>query len=141
MSTPTNPSNGRTPTGPNGAPIMRMRRPKAADPLVRPKRRPIRPAGAAPPRATAMKTLPSRPSASAATSFTQPERILPPSGGRDEAVNGFNGPLLSQTYRDFPVVTTKRALREGLKHHIARFAAKRSVDLRDESQFTRPVRL
>lgn len=30
---------------------------------------------------------------------------------------------------------------EGLKHHIARFASKKSVDPRDESQFTRPVRL
>lgn len=28
-----------------------------------------------------------------------------------------------------------------MKHHIARFAAKRPVDPRDESQFTRPVRL
>lgn len=32
-------------------------------------------------------------------------------------------------------------MREGLKNHIARFAAKRSVDPRDESEFTRPVRL
>ena len=42
---------------------------------------------------------------------------------------------------DYPLVTTKRALREGLKYHIARFASKRNVDPRDESQFTRPVRL
>lgn len=56
-------------------------------------------------------------------------------------MNGFSGPLLSEKYTDYPVVTTKRALREGLKHHVARFAAKRSVDPRDESQFTRPVRL
>lgn len=56
-------------------------------------------------------------------------------------MNGFSGPLLAQNYTDYPVVTTKRALREGLKHHIARFASKRSVDPRDESQFIRPVRL
>ena len=55
--------------------------------------------------------------------------------------NGFSGPLLSDKYIDYPVVTTKRALMEGLKHHIARFASKKSVDPRDESQFTRPVRL
>jgi Transcription initiation factor IIF, alpha subunit (TFIIF-alpha). len=55
--------------------------------------------------------------------------------------NGFSGPLLSDKYVDYPVVTTKRALMEGLKHHIARFASKKSVDPRDESQFTRPVRL
>lgn len=57
------------------------------------------------------------------------------------ATNGFSGPLLSDKYFDYPVVTTKRAMMEGLKHHIARFASKKNVDPRDESQFTRPVRL
>lgn len=49
--------------------------------------------------------------------------------------------MLSQTYVDYPLVTTRKALREGLKHHVARFASKRTIDPRDESQFTRPVRL
>ncbi|KAJ5639874.1 Transcription Factor IIF Rap30/Rap74 interaction [Penicillium longicatenatum] len=147
MSTPTNPSNGRTPTGPHGAPPMRIRRPKAADPLVRPKRRPMRPAGAAPAAAapvgkTATKTLPSRPLSSNPQPLSQPLERPRPAPVRDEhAVNGFSGPLLSEKYVDYPVVTTKRAIREGLKNHIARFAAKRVVDPRDESQFTRPVRL
>ncbi|OJJ45533.1 hypothetical protein ASPZODRAFT_120017 [Penicilliopsis zonata CBS 506.65] len=57
------------------------------------------------------------------------------------AFNGFSGPLLSETYVDYPLVTTKRALREGLKFHIARFSSKKPVDPREESQFTRPVRL
>jgi transcription initiation factor TFIIF subunit alpha len=48
---------------------------------------------------------------------------------------------LSETYVDYPLVITKRAIKEGLKHHIARFASKKVVDPRDESQFTRPVRL
>lgn len=88
-----------------------------------------------------MKTLPTRPQVSNAQPTSQPERPpLPPVQG-ENAVNGFSGPLLSNKYVDYPVVTTKRALREGMKHHIARFAAKRSVDPRDESQFTRPVRL
>ena len=56
-------------------------------------------------------------------------------------MNGFSGPLLSDTYVDYPLVTTKRELSEGLKHHVARFASKKAVDPRDESQFTRPVRL
>ena len=141
MSTPTNPANARTPTGPNGAPLMRMRRPKAADPLVRPKRRPVpKPAGATPAgNGTATKTLPSRPS--------HPQAILPSErpmlelSNNHMSSNGFSGPLLSDKYIDYPVVTTKRALMEGLKHHIARFASKKSVDPRDESQFTRPVRL
>ncbi|OQD80479.1 hypothetical protein PENANT_c035G02916 [Penicillium antarcticum] len=141
MSTPTNPSNARTPTGPNGAPPMRMRRPKAADPLVRPKRRPApKPAGAAPGGRTATKTLPTRPP----VSNNPPATIERSSLGvtsNNAPVNGFSGPLLTDKYFDYPVVTTKRALMEGLKHHIARFASKKNVDPRDETQFTRPVRL
>ncbi|CAI7661383.1 unnamed protein product [Penicillium pancosmium] len=161
MSTPSNPSNGRTPTGPNGAPPMRMRRPRQADPLVRPKRRgPVRaatgaPGGLAPPSrpgqlrqvpATSIKTLPTRPQNPQASSENPAMSAIPPNANAnanaaDHSVNGFSGPLLSTTYTDYPVVTTKRALLEGMKHHIARFAAKRPVDPRDESQFTRPVRL
>ena len=117
---------------------MRIRRSKPADPLVRPKRRPARPP--APP-ATATKTLPSRPPTSTAPPPSQPQRVQSAPVTDELAVNGFSGSLLSETCVDYPVVTTKRALREGLKHHIARFAAKRVVDPRDESQFTRPVRL
>ncbi|KAJ5385355.1 hypothetical protein N7517_003266 [Penicillium concentricum] len=142
MSTPTNPSNARTPTGPNGAPLMRMRRPKAADPLVRPKRRPApKPAGATPGHGTATKTLPSRPQTSNPQTIFPSERPMLELSNNHMSANGFSGPLLSDKYFDYPVVTTKRALMEGLKHHIARFASKKSVDPRDESQFTRPVRL
>lgn len=56
-------------------------------------------------------------------------------------MNGFTGPLLSETYQDFPLVITKRSLREGLKHHVAKLMSKKIIDPRDESQFTRPVRL
>ncbi|CAG8392939.1 unnamed protein product [Penicillium salamii] len=140
MSTPTNPSTARTPTGPNGGP-PRMRRPKAADPLVRPKRRPLpKPATAAVGGyRSAAKSLPSRPSDSA--SVFQSDRPMIELSNNEMASNGFSGPLLSEKYCDYPVVTTKRALMEGMKHHVARFASKKSVDPRDESQFTRPVRL
>ncbi|GAB1212029.1 hypothetical protein ATERTT37_001156 [Aspergillus terreus] len=140
MTTPSNDPASRTPTAPNGAPPMRIRRPRAADPLVRPKRKPVaRPPGStAPGTASVAKPAPSRP---VAPPTSRPERgILPPSENKFGA-NGFSGPLLSETYVDYPLVTTKRALREGLKHHIARFASKKNVDPRDESQFTRPVRL
>lgn len=56
-------------------------------------------------------------------------------------VNGFTGPLLSETYVDYPLVTTKREWREGLRFHVAKFASKKSIDPRDEEQFTRPLRL
>lgn len=87
-----------------------------------------------------MKSLPPRPAAINHSSGSQLEKgRQTPSG--DLYTNGFSGPLLSESYVDYPLVTTKRALREGLKHHIAKFASKKTIDPRDESQFTRPVRL
>ncbi|KAJ5834260.1 hypothetical protein N7447_000286 [Penicillium robsamsonii] len=119
-----------------------IRRPKAADPLVRPKRRPApKPAGATPGNGTATKTLPSRPQTSNPQTILPSERPMLELSNNHMSANGFSGPLLSDKYIDYPVVTTKRALMEGIKHHIARFASKKSVDPRDESQFTRPVRL
>ncbi|KAJ6153762.1 Transcription Factor IIF Rap30/Rap74 interaction [Penicillium chermesinum] len=138
MSTPNNPSSGPAPTkGP-----MKLRR-RVADPLVRPKKKPVRPAemasGMAPggaPGRTATKTVPFPKSSSNASGTMRP---APPS--EEQAVNGFSGPLLCEKYVDYPVVMTKRSLREAIKHHIARFSSKKRVDPRDESQFTRPVRL
>jgi transcription initiation factor TFIIF subunit alpha len=39
--TPPNPPPGRTPPGGPNGPLLKMRRPKAADPLVRPKKKPL----------------------------------------------------------------------------------------------------
>ncbi|KAF9885129.1 hypothetical protein FE257_000706 [Aspergillus nanangensis] len=140
MTTPSNGPNSRTPMSSNGAPPpMRIRRPRAADPLVRPKRKP--PAKGPTPASgngSAARPNPSRPTAPSAP---QPEKSGLASPQNKFGTNGFSGPLLSETYTDYPLVTTKRALREGLKNHIARFASKKNVDPRDESQFTRPVRL
>ncbi|KAB8253854.1 hypothetical protein BDV32DRAFT_25912 [Aspergillus pseudonomiae] len=142
MATPTNDPNVRTPTGSNGPPPMRIRRPKAADPLVRPKRKPApKPAIPVSGNGPVSKAVSSRPATSNPLSMPHSERGKPSPSGADFSANGFSGPLLSETYTDYPLVTTKRALREGLKHHIARFASKKTVDPRDESQFTRPVRL
>ncbi|KAE8377686.1 hypothetical protein BDV26DRAFT_262965 [Aspergillus bertholletiae] len=142
MATPTNDLNARTPTGSNGPPPMRIRRPKAADPLVRPKRKPVaKPGIPISGNGIASKAVSSRPVPSNPLSIPHSEKGKPASLGADFSANGFSGPLLSETYTDYPLVTTKRALREGLKHHIARFASKKTVDPRDESQFTRPVRL
>lgn len=43
--------------------------------------------------------------------------------------------------RVFPIFTTKRALLEGLRFHVARLNSKDLVDVTDESTFTRPIRL
>lgn len=42
-------------------------------------------------------------------------------------------------FQDFPLFTTKRALKEGLRYHIARFSGKRDVDPSNQEDFTRPV--
>ncbi|KAM5463214.1 transcription factor IIF subunit tfg1 [Microsporum audouinii] len=153
-STPPNPPLGRTPPGGPNGPFMVRRRPKPADPLVRPKKRPIpRPTTPGmsqghgngqgqvrPLAANGTSTLPLQPPRPQpqASASSQPKPI--PSAD-DLTTNGFSGPLLSETFSDYPLVTTKRALREGLRHHIAKLISKKSVDPRDESQFTRPVRL
>lgn len=122
---------------------MRFRRPKAADPLVRPKKKATaRPATASATSAgTTTKPTTARPVISNIAPAIQAEKAASGSAQNDFSVNGFSGPLLSETYVDYPIVITKRSLREGLKHHIARFASKKTIDPRDETQFTRPVRL
>ncbi|KAL4811881.1 hypothetical protein BDW67DRAFT_171116 [Aspergillus spinulosporus] len=134
----TTPSNSSTPQAPtviSGAPPMRIRRPRVADPLVRPKKKTAAKGPSS--NMQALRPFPSRP----APLNAQSEKPNIPAAKSDFATNGFSGPLVAETYVDYPLVTTKRAIKEGLKHHIARFASKKAVDPRDESQFTRPVRL
>ena len=57
-----------------------------------------------------------------------------------EPTSGFSCGLING-FQDFPLVTTKKALMEGLRHHVARFASKKFVDPRNDQEFTRPVRL
>ncbi|CAK7270859.1 transcription factor IIF subunit tfg1 [Sporothrix epigloea] len=64
-----------------------------------------------------------------------------------EANGGWTDPAPGE-YRDFPVITTKRALREGIRYHVMRFtkAGKSGdddaeIDPTDQSDFTRPVSL
>ncbi|EEH21368.1 hypothetical protein PABG_03584 [Paracoccidioides brasiliensis Pb03] len=140
---PPAPARHPPPPGPNG-PFIKIRR-RNADPLVRPKKKPIpRPPGQGQPGGQAANgTAAPRPRPPLAVPrpkpLAKPKPINP--SADDLTVNGFSGPLLSETYVDYPLITTKRAWREGLKHHIARFASKKNIDPRDESQFTRPVRL
>ncbi|PGG97297.1 transcription initiation factor TFIIF subunit alpha [Blastomyces parvus] len=143
-STPPNPPPpARAPPGQPGPP-MRVRRLKV-DPLVRPKQRRIpRPPGQGQPgagpvangRVGSPRPLPPQ----AAPRPAAPTKPTIPSAD-DLTVNGFSGPLLSETYVDYPLITTKRAWREGFKYHVAKFASKKNIDPRDESSFTRPVRL
>ncbi|PGH22990.1 hypothetical protein AJ80_02905 [Polytolypa hystricis UAMH7299] len=140
--TPPNPPANR---GRPNVPFLRARRPRPADPLVRPKKRPVpRPPAQGQPRAPGAngaalpkpRPIPPHPQA---RPQPRPQPKIP--SADDMTVNGFSGPLLSESYVDYPLVTTKRAWRDALKHHVAKFASKKNIDPRDESQFTRPVRL
>ncbi|CAK7226587.1 transcription factor IIF subunit tfg1 [Sporothrix curviconia] len=64
-----------------------------------------------------------------------------------KANNGWTDPAPAE-YRDFPVVTTKRALREGIRYHVMRFAKAAKggddgaeIDPTNQDDFTRPVSL
>jgi transcription initiation factor TFIIF subunit alpha len=44
-------------------------------------------------------------------------------------------------FQDYPLYTTKRALTEGIRYHIAKFMSKKTVDPYDQNEFPRPVTL
>lgn len=51
-----------------------------------------------------------------------------------------------EEHEDYPIVTTKRAMLNSLRHHVMRFVPNRSADIQkidpcDQSQFERPIRL
>ena len=139
----------RTPGGtPNGGPPRVMRRPKAANPMVPkvkkkpPQRAPMtnghpiqQPNGL---RAIAPGHMQSMPQHSGRPTppISRPSAPL----NSEMATSGFTSPPIAQ-FTDFPLVLTKRALMEGLRHHVARFSSKRNVDPREEQEFVRPVRL
>ncbi|KAF2673374.1 Rap30/74 interaction domain-containing protein [Microthyrium microscopicum] len=111
--------NGATPpTGTNGSPSAQpIRRKKPpVNPLVANRR----------PKPKATRPLPSKPQATPArtTAFTQKAPDAAPEG-----------------VKKYPVFTTKRALLENLRYHIARMQFKGDIDITDDNTFTRPVRL
>ena len=142
---------GRTP---NGAAPQVMRRPKTADPLVRPnkKKRLPHPApvnGAVGVRSDGAAALARGPQHNTPHPIGKPKQLEPRStkppplasvAGSGIANSGFTE-ALKEPYVDYPLVTTKRALMEGLRHHVARFASRQNVDPTDPNVFTRPVRL
>jgi len=62
--------------------------------------------------------------------------VSAPQPSRGGWTNEPKGPFM-----DFPLITTKRALREGLRYHMAKFASKKEVNPQDQDEFTRPVLL
>lgn len=139
---------------PNGGSQPRMRRPKAADPLVRPKDRrrrvdrpqvkrvfpETRPNGSAIPGPGQTQAIPQQLGklyTPASRDHTRPPPIIPDD---PDAVSGFSSPAIAP-YIDYPLVMTKKSIMEGLRYHVARFASKKTVDPTNQDQFLRPVRL
>jgi transcription initiation factor TFIIF subunit alpha len=142
-------SNGQTPTpngGPGGPPGF-VRKPKAADPL-RPRKKPVRRPNVLP-KATPGQSnglTPARPTGPNTLNGFAPTPARGPAPQPGPS-NGTNAPrpiggwthTPTGEYRDFPLFTTKRALREGLRYHIAKFSAKKEIDPTNQNEFTRPV--
>ncbi|KAF2843383.1 hypothetical protein M501DRAFT_994292 [Patellaria atrata CBS 101060] len=135
MSASPAPATGSTP---NGAPKIPLRKkPKPADPMRAISRKPaakrtIIPGAAAKQNSGVKQPLPSRPGPNATSAQTNgpPQTDTQPEDTR--------------TFHDYPVVTTKRAFLEGLRHHVIKFQSRspsQRVDPTDQSTFTRPVRL
>jgi transcription initiation factor TFIIF subunit alpha len=47
----------------------------------------------------------------------------------------------TEQYQDFPLYTTKRQMREGIRYHMAKFVSKKAVDPSNQEEFTRPLLL
>ncbi|KAI9803123.1 MAG: hypothetical protein M1833_001194 [Piccolia ochrophora] len=144
---------GRTPNG--GRPQHFRPRPRNADPLVRPKNRrerrpqPAPASGAARPLTNGVTTAANSNASShrAQQNVRHPPVALQagqaatqkPAAAID--AHGFSVPPQTEKPLYWPLLTTKKALREGLRFHVARFASKKDIKLDNEEQFTRPVRL
>jgi transcription initiation factor TFIIF subunit alpha len=152
-------SNGRTPTPtPNsGGGPQYTRKPKPADPL-RPRKKPIRRPNINPKPASA--NLPTNPTGLIAAN--RPNGPTPhidlssqrgPGARGPVPINGNVTPNLAPQaqggwtnppkgeYQDYPLYTTRRALRDGIRYHAMRFAAKREIDPTNQDEFTRPISL
>jgi transcription initiation factor TFIIF subunit alpha len=147
---PQPPGPGRTP---NGGPAI-IRRSKTSDPLVR-KKNPRNQRRQLPVNPKVTSSQDNSGGATLSTSNAKSASSQSASAGRDGLVGTQESDSKSDTRpkdprgfstavedcRYFDLVTTKQEILEGLRYHVARFASKKSIDPRDEEEFTRPVRL
>ena len=144
---------GRTPgRTPNGN-VPPPRRPREVNPLVQPRRRP-RPHAVAANRSTTVGNGSATLSAPGRGKENIGPRISAPIRAPEQAPTALNlidistepehsGFKTAQpgTYTDYPLVMSKRALAEGIRYHVARFYSKKNIDITNEEEFVRPVRL
>lgn len=128
----------------NGA--RRLKKKRVDDPLFKPKKTTF------PPKALARPTLQnghlapanqliSRPSTPNSQRSASPSKTVP---NLNEQFSGFSDPHITTTdisYRDYKVVVTKRDLVEGLRFHLAQLPDDKPLDIRNDGDFTKPVRL
>ncbi|KAL2065680.1 hypothetical protein VTL71DRAFT_3350 [Oculimacula yallundae] len=146
---PSGQSNGPTPNG--GPPRSQfVRRAKAADPLVA-RKKPIRRQNVLP-NASGPKRNGVVPGSGRPLPQYPVNGVMPPRGAAPSTMKQENGVGMETDnggwthpptgiFQDYPLVTSKRALREGMRYHVARFASKKGVDPQDQNEFTRPVLL
>ncbi|KAF1959938.1 Rap30/74 interaction domain-containing protein [Byssothecium circinans] len=108
----------------NGPP--RRRRPRPANNPLRAPRRPLK---------SITKPIMSL------TRMNEREVVAPGAEGKAAAsVDALRNELLSQGARSYPLVVSRKDLKD-LRHHVMRLQHKDGIDLRDEEQFTPPIRL
>ncbi|TQS34198.1 hypothetical protein Golomagni_05427 [Golovinomyces magnicellulatus] len=121
---------------PNNKRPQFIRRSRAIDPL-RPRKKPLR----RPPRLDPPKSLLAESKLFYPVNGLAPQKISLQQQTCDqirESNDGWTNKPEGE-YCDFPLITTKRAVREGLRYHIARFAGKKEIDPWNQNEFTRPV--
>lgn len=146
MSAPPPGAPGRPPPGP-GQPLARPK--PNTNPLRPMRRRPADPMVSRKPKPGPRPSVPARPIGGAslglnphgeATTLAQLEQ-------RRKQYGGWSEPPPAAQYRDFPIVTTGKALKDGIRHHIMRFSQSKvaqeskPIDPGDQETFTRPVTL
>ena len=145
MSDPDPKPNGQHPQ--QSVPILK-KKPRTADPLFTPKKKPVFKAAIPPPKprvngapGSALKSQPGR--SPGHLGPLSPARASP---ARDDSktISGFSDPsgtIDGVAYRDFKLVTSKREFLNGLRYHVMQFSGDQPVDIRNDVDFTRPVRL
>ncbi|KAL9065362.1 MAG: hypothetical protein Q9157_007493 [Trypethelium eluteriae] len=137
---PAGPPSGRTPNG--GLPSVFVPKKRKNNPLVPTSRtggrKPLPPPSRPIPKANGTSPLVShgalRPTSQSRTATPQPALANEPTEKEED---------LGPPDKEFPVVTTKRAFLNGIRHHAIRLQVRKDkdIDIYNETTFTRPIRL
>ena len=149
MSAPPPPA-GNGPQRPPGGPQF-IRKPANSNPLVARKKPRPQPVLSRPPRNTSGATGKGGLEENKKPKLNDPNDPAMRQLGQVRAQNGGWTEKPPDTYQDFPLVTTKRAMLEGLRHHIMRLSKAKGeankakgdviLDITNQDQFPRPVTL